>query len=295
MKQIIFVAICCILSTTGVSAKSPENSISNLVVTNDKTLIVKQNEILIAAKEKEIELLKAQNSSINKYQDSLLSTVHWSLGGVFTMAFLLAGFGWWNNSRIYESDKARTKDEIASKLDSFEGKMNLKLEENRTEFLQLVDSKSEATANRFNSNVTELRSKIESVENLVRNFEKLLKISEEKTNSRLITILKTISEQTAELREVEEHTWELKGIPGNILITQAQGLQAAMNADSKDLVSNILARMNKTLEEKVIAVNKRLNKGSTQSIIRPLVEAEAYDPISVNKFRESLSKVTIEN
>jgi len=49
--------------------------------------------------------LRAQNAILISNQQALLTTVYWSLGIVTTIAFLLTGFGWLVNLRLYDRDK----------------------------------------------------------------------------------------------------------------------------------------------------------------------------------------------
>lgn len=66
----------------------------------------------------QIKMLEAQLSSIREYHGSLLDTVYWALGGVFVIAGLLVGFGWFANFKVYERDKEALRDEMNSKAES---------------------------------------------------------------------------------------------------------------------------------------------------------------------------------
>jgi hypothetical protein len=64
----------------------------------------------------EVALLKAQLEDSRKFQEQLLSTVHWSLGTLATFAALLVGFGWFANFRMYERDKATLERDLRTQL-----------------------------------------------------------------------------------------------------------------------------------------------------------------------------------
>lgn len=60
---------------------------------------------LILLQRREIEILR-------EYDESLLNTVYWALGGVFTLAAVLLASGWWVNFRLYERDKNAMREEL---------------------------------------------------------------------------------------------------------------------------------------------------------------------------------------
>ncbi|MBB4634800.1 hypothetical protein [Longimicrobium terrae] len=60
---------------------------------------------LVLLQRKEIEILR-------EYDESLLNTVYWALGGVFTLAAVLLASGWWVNFRLYERDKNAIREEM---------------------------------------------------------------------------------------------------------------------------------------------------------------------------------------
>ncbi len=56
--------------------------------------------------------LENQIKIMKDYNDSILSTVYWSLGICLAIGILLVGYGWFVNFRIYERDKNILKQEI---------------------------------------------------------------------------------------------------------------------------------------------------------------------------------------
>lgn len=77
---------------------------------------VKVADVLDQTSKQEVELLRAQLHYTRDFQDSLLSTVYWALGGTFVLAGLLLGFGWLANFKVYERDKAAMRSELEALL-----------------------------------------------------------------------------------------------------------------------------------------------------------------------------------
>jgi hypothetical protein len=62
----------------------------------------------------EVIALRAQLDLMRQFDDRLLSTVYWSLGGMITIVVLIAGFSWFANNRLHEKDKAILRQELES-------------------------------------------------------------------------------------------------------------------------------------------------------------------------------------
>jgi len=64
--------------------------------------------------------LRAQLEVMREFDQKILTTVYWSLGGLVLVTGLLLGFGWFANFRVYERDKiAMTRDVEATLRESF--------------------------------------------------------------------------------------------------------------------------------------------------------------------------------
>lgn len=85
-------------------------------------------------------LLKQQVEATKAYQESLLATVYWALGGVFGIALLLVGFGWFANFKVYERDKRALKSELLGSINESILAAHTKLEEHVKELSQQVNS-----------------------------------------------------------------------------------------------------------------------------------------------------------
>jgi hypothetical protein len=59
-------------------------------------------------------VLEAQLETMRGYDERLLATVYWSLGGVFLLVVLVGGINWFTNYRLYERERESLRE--ASKL-----------------------------------------------------------------------------------------------------------------------------------------------------------------------------------
>ncbi|MCZ8206555.1 hypothetical protein [Gemmatimonas sp.] len=108
------------------------------------TLAERQRELDSAT----ISLLRAQNALMREYDQRLLATVYWSLGGVTVLVGLLVGFSWFTNFRVYERDKLLLRQEIAAGLRDDLAKLKEEAAENakRTEVALTKIATQAATA-----------------------------------------------------------------------------------------------------------------------------------------------------
>lgn len=85
--------------------------------TNDDKALLEKN---LIASNTQIEILKNQINLITSYQDKLLSTVYWSLGGIITLTVLLIGFNWFINVRNQDKEIENLKNIIKNKINDAE-------------------------------------------------------------------------------------------------------------------------------------------------------------------------------
>src|SRR6266581_4289412 len=75
--------------------------------------------------------LRAQLELMRSFQDSLLSTVYWSLGVLLVIVAVLVGFGWFANFRVYQRDLEGLKRElevlVAKSLAELKGALEISL------------------------------------------------------------------------------------------------------------------------------------------------------------------------
>lgn len=90
---------------------------------------------------------------------------------------------------------------------------------------------------------------------------------------------------------VEEHVWEIKGIPSNTLLTQAQGLQSAIDAESRWLTKVILERMQTTIKRDILPDKFAIRKSTLERIEKLLTTVEKIEPILTSEVRELVKQI----
>src|SRR5581483_934597 len=64
------------------------------------------------------QILRAQLENAHYYDQQILSTVYWSLGGVFLIVIVVGGINWISNYRLYEREREILKQEMATSFKS---------------------------------------------------------------------------------------------------------------------------------------------------------------------------------
>lgn len=154
-------------------------------------------------------VLRAQLAVMREYDQRLLDTIHWSLGGIVTAALVLVTAGWFANFRIYERDKLalqRELDEsvkareailtqtVAAALDSAQGALASGLDE------RFVEVRKD-TADRIRGEVLGLSGKLSELK-------------------------QTVMRSKFELARLDIEKWERQGVPANV----ARACTGAVNA-----------------------------------------------------------------
>lgn len=93
--------------------------------------------------------LKAELQVMRDFTQHILSTVYWSLATVALVLLAMIGFGWYQNVKAYERDKAAMRDEIL-------GSMKTELSEIEKRLTELVTSKYSALETRTQASILKL-------------------------------------------------------------------------------------------------------------------------------------------
>jgi len=248
----------------------------------------------VSSSKEQIAVLREQNKIIREYQNSLLSTVYWALGGIVGIAAFLAGFSWWTNNRIYELDKLRFREEVTSQIKEMESRVSLQLEASRTEFLRLAESRIDANNTKFISDMSEIKKNIETVKSDIEKSISAVRMEVSTLGNELKETKVGFSNSEYELRSVEQYVWDLRGVPANILLTQSQGLDAALKSEDKWRIDNTIKGMKETISEKIISKNKTMSKGMIDSILKVLEKATSYNTIAISELRELIQKIKVD-
>jgi hypothetical protein len=98
----------------------------------------------------------------------------------------------------------------------------------------------------------------------------------------------------ASLREVEVVVWDIRDIPGNMLITHSQGVEAAVESGSKVRVTHMLNQVVRTLDNKYCNSGKSVAAKHYEYLDKSLVAANKFDPDGVLKVRAKLAELIVE-
>jgi hypothetical protein len=67
----------------------------------------------------QIAVLKEQVKIMREYNQSILDTIYYALGGLVTTIAIVIGLGWYTNFRIYKNDLSNIRNELKTDFDSF--------------------------------------------------------------------------------------------------------------------------------------------------------------------------------
>lgn len=246
-------------------------------------------------RELEVKLLEQQIATMKEYHSSLLDTVYWALGTVATVSMLLVGFGWLANFKFHESEKKRLMDELDAKLKEAFSSIETRLSTREIEVIKSVDLRLENQATRTTRDIDIARTEAtKQHENNSAAIEQMrVKISD--LDAAQAKGKKRDSEIEATLRNVEEGVWEIKGIPTNILITQAQGLRASLDAEqNRFYIVSTLQRMRKTIEDLILPTGKTVPKQIIDGIKEDVAKVATIEPVEATAVSLLLEKIQIE-
>lgn len=141
MKHIFKIILLLAFQTFCVSAQTnlPLDVQTNASSIQSEVKISESSE-LVAAKQ-QIKLPEMQLSEVRSFQDSILTTVHWALAGVFVLFGLLLGVGWFANFKIYDRDKDSLKAEVQSSASIVSSDLSSQLIRSTVELEQMLESK----------------------------------------------------------------------------------------------------------------------------------------------------------
>jgi hypothetical protein len=219
----------------------------------DNTLLQKNLE----AANTQIEVLKAQVEVMKSYQDNFLTTVYWSLGGVFSIVILLVGYNWFTNFKNQEKETQYFKDLILTTLNASKkeliGELNVGKNELIAEILKQTNIKidyenkkirgdvaKDLDGLKYNLNSYHSESKFISIEVLELQYEKWLA----KPNYLLTTsIAVKLIEKAHSLKQNYRVTLYLE-----FLVTSLKSLKSSLHTLSVDKIS-IVTKCIKNLED----------------------------------------------
>lgn len=286
MKKILYLVVAlafCALSFTAVSAQE-----TKLVLPKADAPAPS-----IGKAEAELKVQEKQLATMKEYHSSLLDTVYWALSTVATVAALLVGFGWFANFKFHESEKQRLKDELDGRIKEALASVDTRLSANEVQVINTVDSRLDSHFTRVARDIDISRAEAVGMSDRISTTLDQLKsqltaLDQAKNRSQIAD-----SELEAALRQVEWLVWELKGIPTNTLITQSQGLAAAIEANNKLYIGIALDGMAETIAESILPNNKDISAAMLKIIGENVANALAIEPIKAERVSELLRQVKV--
>jgi hypothetical protein len=250
----------------------------------------KKQEKLISKLKQEAILLKSQNKLIQDYQSSLISTVYWALGIVATIFTLLMGFSFFTNFKFYEKDKTQLKLDLNSLIEIFKSELLTEFERNKNEIEKTFEAKNEDHIKILLNQNSEIRSHIENIRAELLGEVKSIKTSHSKFAEKYRDLEKSILKSEADFRAIEEMVWELKDNPECILVTQSQGVDAAVAAENKYALQSVLKRMNETLTEHFLEKDIKPDNEMFELLDETMSTAQKLEPQLVKTIRLKIRK-----
>lgn len=126
-----------------------------------------------AAPDSTVVALRAQLVLMERYDQRLLATVYWSLGGVVTIAVLLIGFGWFANNRVYERDRAALSQEVSGTIDHRMSEIERNISDSFASIREELQQISQSVVTAETSRITaQLQSVSHAVDDLRYEFER---------------------------------------------------------------------------------------------------------------------------
>ena len=251
MKAIVFAALTFFLLPTNVFASPvPNQQASNTTSAGPASPIIVAKSTPISARvaptqetsdrrflEFQVANLKEQKEIIESYHDSILDTIFFAIGAVFTLTILLLGYSWWFNTRTYEKEKVALKEELALLIKSAEDRITVNEQSRRVEQDQQAANRIDALTDLTAKNYAQIRAEMTDQ-------------NRANTNELALNKLQTHWLQR-EFRMIEELVWEGRGIRSNSLFSIAQALSLSSNDQDDDLFNSIFDRFSKRAGEMI--------------------------------------------
>ncbi|MBV6857230.1 hypothetical protein KWH07_06170 [Xanthomonas campestris pv. zingibericola] len=268
--------------TTSMAASPKMEEVKKPVVAAEQSAVVEPAMLELTLSPEKImlqnELLKQQTKTLEESHSSLLDTVLWSIGGVFTMAILLVSYSWFSNNKLYQSDKAKMQEEFEAKLARSIGDMQLKEQEQRGVLVASLDQKLESIRDRNELGMVEMRGVVNDVrgqlEKLSGGNQEIIRELRESSQENH----KKIAQCAADLRDVEFYVWRIRDIPENTLVTLFQGLESAVVAENKFHAGATVEKIRQTIADDFVSKGKKVSEELRDSFGRRLPRITNFLP-----------------
>ena len=142
--------------------------------------------------------------------------------------------------------------------------------------------------------ISGLESKQEKADNKAGSLSEHIESLKKQVDENFYISEKNIFSLEEDLRLVEEHVWELKGVPNNVLITQWQSVRLAMEAGNEDRASRFLERLKSTLEKLASNGSYAMKPYLLDGVLETLKITEVSHPINTAEIRDILRKIPVD-
>lgn len=248
---------------------------------------------LIRALEAQLEQMKAKNQLLKEYQSSLLDTVYWSLSFLGGITVLLIGYGWWSNSKIHEKDKQEIKQEISSLVKEWEVRIKLDNTELNKEQLKTIDDKMGRVSDQLRDTEKSLKKQLDAYNEDFKNSNKTISEKVSSLESGVSALNNAKVQLQIDLSLVEERVWDTRGVVSNVLLTQAEGIESALELGKYGTIDLILIRLKETLENLLNSPTPELRPFFIESVRNVLIKLDRPHSVKVSEVLELLDKVKI--
>lgn len=238
--------------------------------------------------------LKAQNNLIKDYHDTLIDTVYWTIGSVFAILIVLISYSGFTSFRINQQKLNEIREELQNTVKSNVLENKKYSTELISQFSEKLKSQNDIVLEKVDKAIENQKSLLfQIIEKPEKNIESLEKEIESLTKLSLRNKTGLDSLET-HLRMVEESIWEIKKIPTNILLTQAQGIVSAIKSEDNNLVSLVARRIKSTLETYYNSDQYSVSEFTYKTLVSAIESAEKIDPILISQIKTLLTKVKID-
>lgn len=288
IKRIVLALISSMLAAASAFSQTP----SPMLVQSERIKMI-ASPPAVPLQNTEILLLREQNKLLKDYQSSQQATVYWALGGILSFVVVLTGLSLFTNFKFYEQDKDRLRREFEDKVVAYRSEFSLQIESHKGEILQVLDQKNQLMQDRVFTQLSEVRSLIEGVRAEVLADVKKNASDVQVSMSDISSLKKGLEAAEMELRDVESVVWDIREIPGNILITRAQGVRAAVKAGSVHDVKRLISSIEEILINKYKKTGVKIDPFVAERLSYSFGVCESFCPEGVAKVRDILSGIPL--
>lgn len=231
-----------------------------------------------AALASELAILKEKNLITAEFQSTFITVVIWALGVAVSIVLILVTASFFTSFKVHERDIKRIQEDYAAKLEVFNSEVDSKLERVSREIDTKHEARSQQDLDRMLAQATEIRFQFDQFRTALEE-----KVSEMlKSAARAEVNFDKIQEHqlrtATEISRLEINIWELKKVPGNVLIASVEGLNSAIKRNDEWSIDNFVKNIKKVLAEDFVATQRQVSAFSVDFLSKCLEELRKSRP-----------------